>query len=94
VEIARASDAELCAVFELIKNLVHNESLQLQLSAGQRRLLKRHRNQLRQLIDRKVPKGKKRRLLLLQKGGGAFLPAVLGLLAPLIGKLLGGGGGR
>jgi|SRR6185437_75672 len=87
IVISRANNAEVCAVCELIKNLLHNPTLHIRLSAVQKKELKRHRRLLEALIKRATPSEKKRRIL--QKGaGGILLPLVLGLVAPLVTRLL------
>ena len=56
------------------------------------RLLHKHRKQCEQLINKKTGLSKKRKILKGQVGG--FLPAILGLAAPLLGTLVGAITGR
>jgi len=89
-EVGRASQGELCAVCELVKNLLHNPHLNIQLDEQQRKVLRRHRRALKELISRRVSGDRKRRIL--QRGAGGFLlPLVLGLVGPIVSKLFSGG---
>jgi hypothetical protein len=82
--VKQSSDAELCAVCELVKNLIHNPALNV--GEREREQLKQHKKQIRALIDRRVPKRKKRRIL--QRGGNVLLPLIIGLVGPLISRLI------
>jgi hypothetical protein len=83
-EVKQASDSELCAICELVKNLIHNPALNL--GERERELLKKHKKQLRTLIDRHIPKGRKRSIL--QRGGNLLLPLIISLVGPLISRLI------
>ena len=86
-ELEQANRGELCALCEVIKNLLHNPSLQIRLSRRQRERLRRHRKLLQKLLDRQVNGDEKRHLL--QRGAGGFLlPLILGLVGPVVSKLL------
>jgi hypothetical protein len=79
-EVSKISDPQLCVICELVKNLIHNPALKL--GERERKLLEKHEKEIRALIDRRVPKRKKRKIL--QKGAGVLLPIILGLIAPII----------
>jgi hypothetical protein len=83
-EVAKISDQQLCVICELVKNLVHNPALKL--GERERELLEKHEKQIRELINRRVPKKKKRKIL--QKGAGVLLPLILGLIAPIISRII------
>ena len=86
-EVAKANRAELCAVCELVKNLIHNPSLNIKLNEEQKASLKRHQKLLKKLINRQIDSERKRKIL--QKGAGGFLlPLVLSLVGPVVSKLL------
>ena len=86
-EVVKASRAEICAVCELVKNLLHNPTLNIKLDNTQKTALKRHQKLLKKLINRQVDSEHKRKIL--QKGAGAFLlPLVLSLVGPVVSKLL------
>jgi hypothetical protein len=84
--IRQASNAQLCVVCELVKNLLHNGELNIKLTDRQRRQLRKHRTELEALIDRKVPSKSKRKIL--QKGRGFLLPLLLGLVGPVVSRLI------
>jgi hypothetical protein len=84
-EVGKFNDQQICVICELVKNLIHNPSLKL--GEKERSLLGGHKQQIRQLIDRRVKKSKKRRIL--QKGAGVLLPLIVGLIAPIISHLIG-----
>jgi len=86
--IKKATSAEICTVCEIIKNFLQNPNLQINLTQKQKNLLKKHRRQLNRLLDRQIPVGKKRRIL--QTGKGVVLPLILGLVAPILNKILSG----
>jgi hypothetical protein len=82
--VKQASDPELCAICELVKNIIHNPTLKV--GDQERELLRKHKKQLRALINRHVPKGKKRSIL--QRGGNVLLPLIISLIGPLISRLI------
>ena len=86
-DIEGATKSEVCAICEIVKNLVHNEHLNIHPSDRSQRLLKKHRRLVEKLIARKVNSDSKRRIL--QKGAGGFLlPLLLGLVGPVVNRLL------
>lgn len=84
--IKEASKAEICSICEIVKNIVHNKHLNLKLSPKQKRELFAHKKEIKNLIDKHIPLTRKRRIL--QKGAGFFLPLILSLAGPILGKLL------
>jgi len=86
----------LCTICEVVKNVVHNPNTHHQsggggggiLTASTKAELQRHRKAIRDLINRKTPHSRKKRILL--KGRGV-LPLILALAGPILGKLLFGG---
>ena len=86
-QLQHATAGEVCSICELVKNLLHNPSLQVKLNSRQRTILRKHQRSLKSLINRSVSQGKKKKIL--QTGGGGFLlPLILGLVGPAINKLL------
>jgi hypothetical protein len=83
-EVKQATDSELCAICELVKNLVHNPALNV--GEQERQLLKQYEKQIRLLINRHVLKKKKRSIL--QRGGNVLLPLIISLVGPLISRLI------
>jgi RNA polymerase-interacting CarD/CdnL/TRCF family regulator len=83
--IRRARSGEICTVCEIVKNLLRNPSLRLQLTDSQRRTLKQFRKQLNDLIDRRVPTERKRKIL--QRGRGFIIPLIASLAGPVLSKL-------
>lgn len=86
-QVRKSSDPQLCAVCEIVKNVLHNPALNLRLSTDQKLALHRYRKRLRELIDRRVPKERKRRIL--QSGRGFLLPLLASLAAPIVSKIFG-----
>ena len=82
--IHNASAYEMNALCEVCKNIVQGN---IPLSAAQKRKLSRHRSTLRTLSNRSV-KVKRKKHLLLQKGGLPLLPLLAPLITPLIASLI------
>ena len=85
--LEKANSGEVCVICEVVKNLVHNPQIAKQLSEKQRKQLHKHKRQIRKLIDRQVS-GKKKRNILQSGAGGVLLPLILGIVAPIISRLL------
>ena len=86
-QIRQATVSELCAVCEIVKNLLRNPTLRLKLKPAQRRILRRNREHLEKLIGREVSVDKKRRLL---QRGGFLLPLIATLAVPILSRIFGG----
>jgi RNA polymerase-interacting CarD/CdnL/TRCF family regulator len=86
--INKADKGEICTICEIVKNLLENKKLNIQLTEQERKILTEHQKQLKKLVNRNIPYERKKRLLLLQKGGGVFLPIVLALMGPVLQKLI------
>jgi hypothetical protein len=82
-----AKRGEICAICEVIKNILHNPNLHLKPSVRQINKLKRSRQIIDQILNREVPFERKRKIL--QSGRGGFLiPLVISLIGPLLSKLI------
>jgi hypothetical protein len=79
--IRRATDNQVDAICECAYNVLHNA---VPVTPSHKKKLKRFKNKIYTLADKKVPISKRRRQL--QQSGG-FLPA---LIAPVVSALLGG----
>ena len=84
--VSGASKGELCVICEIVKNLVKNKEFAQHLSPEQRVKLKKYRKQIERLIDRRVPSEKKRGIL--QRGAGILVPLILGIVAPILSRLI------
>jgi RNA polymerase-interacting CarD/CdnL/TRCF family regulator len=84
--IRGANRGEICTICELVKNLLKNPSLKLNLSGEEKQLLLEHRELLEELINRRIPLKRKKRIL--QRGAGILIPLVLTLMGPILNKLL------
>ena len=84
--MSEASRGELCVICEIVKNLLRNREFAQHLTAEQRAELKKHRKQLEQLIDRRVGREEKRGIL--QRGTGLLVPLILGIVAPILSRLI------
>jgi hypothetical protein len=73
--IQQANTAEICTICEVVKNLLRNPTLNVQPTPLQRQILKAHKREIGELIDRSVPVERKRHILLRrrrqQKQGGS-----------------------
>ncbi|HUR98251.1 MAG TPA: hypothetical protein VMZ26_09335 [Pyrinomonadaceae bacterium] len=85
--LRRSTTSQLCTVCEIVKNLLHNPTLNLKLDERQLRALKSRRAKLRKLADRRTSHDEKRRIL--QSGRGVLLPLLASIAAPLIARLFG-----
>lgn len=86
--VSIANRGQLRAVCECIENVLAGN---IPVSSAQLQKLKRHRNTLRKLADRRLPVHEQKKLLM-QRGGillGPLIPMALSALAPLIGGLFG-----
>ncbi len=86
-QIREANNSQLCAVCEIVKNLLRNPTLGIELDPTQRNLLRRNRRQLERLISQRSSSDEKRKIL--QRGGGFLLPLIAALAAPVLSKIFG-----
>lgn len=86
--IIKSSSSDLVTCLcEIVDNILSGT---VSLAKQRRAKLKQYTKILRTLANRKVPISKKKRLLV-QKGGGAFLPALLVPILAIAGSLLANG---
>lgn len=85
-DISKATRGEICTICEIVKNLLQNQQLNVNLNQEEKKLLNEHRKHLEELISRKVTLKRKKRIL--QKGAGLFLPLIITLMGPILSKLL------
>ena len=85
---ALATKSQLRAVCECIENVLAQN---IPVSNAQLQKLKRHKNMLRKLANRRLPVSEQRKLISSQSGGilGSIIPIALSALSPLIGGLFG-----
>lgn len=87
--INRASKGEICSVCEIVKNVVHNPALNLKLVERKKQALRSHRKAIQNLISRRVPTERKRKILQSGKGGPlALIPLIASVAGPIISSLL------
>jgi hypothetical protein len=79
-----APDSVIKRICDLALNAI--KSPDVRLSESQKRMFKKHRRQVLKLVDRKVDLGSKRNLL--QTGGFAWIPALIGALLGSFGTTL------
>lgn len=80
-------DADKALIYSLCELCDNTLSGNLRLSPAERQKLSKYKNLLRRLATR-GESWKHKKQILIQKGGGAFLPLFLSFVGPMLGKLL------
>lgn len=87
--LRRAPDSVIKKLCDIALNALKGD---VQLSASQRKLFRKNRRKITKVVDRSVPLDKKR--VILQDGGFAWIPAIIGAVVSALGSTIFGGASK